>query len=121
MQCISGERNGKYYEFVYLEPLDQIIVWKGDVNESGQIINLKQVYIITIHRNPKSVSLNCNCPAGRYRKHCEHERFCGLSFQFFERFEPQSWMERIGEEYLIEWLKIQKEGFYGEKVVLGSS
>jgi len=118
MQCISGERNSKYYEFVYIEPLSQIIVWKGDLNELDQVINLKQVYVMTVHKNPKNVALNCNCPAGKYRKHCEHEHFCGLSFHFYKRFKPESWIDRIQEEYLIEWLQIKKEGFYGERTVV---
>lgn len=100
----KGTKTVKDYHFIYIEQLDKVICIK---DETGK----KQTnYIITIYRrNTGEVFFNCDCPANVYP--CRHIEFVLDEFDLGKEVTPKEWIDKVKEEYAINWLKNQKQSF----------
>ena len=101
MQTFRDPHNGLEYFYMYVEKIGQIIVWKGD----------RQEYILTVHRQGTLISLSCDCDGGRWRGYCHHEKKCAKRFNYHRIVKPRAWLNKVMEEYAIEWLYVKKHGF----------
>jgi len=104
MQVKAGVDKGVYYEFVYVEAINKILIFKNERFE----------YEIKVMRSGKLVTLNCDCPGSRNHGHCKHMDFCEDTFDFNKVVKPRAWISLINEKFIIEKHLIEKGGFYYE-------
>ena len=53
MQVVNGERDKRYYEFVYLESQDKIIIWKGDLEAFKEKLGVKVLNVKKLTITPQ--------------------------------------------------------------------
>uniref|UniRef100_A0A6H2A1X6 SWIM-type domain-containing protein n=1 Tax=viral metagenome TaxID=1070528 RepID=A0A6H2A1X6_9ZZZZ len=104
MQEAWGLDKGISYCFVYMETIKKILIWKDNV--LGYRIKVL----------PRGV-LVCDCFGSRRHGHCKHIDFCSETFSFNKVVKPKGFISQTNEAYITENLKIEEEGFYGEKRV----
>jgi len=102
MQEVSYERGTNYYDLVYIETINKIIVWK----------DLKYKYQLDVIRLKNGgLTLVCNCPGGRYNQTCHHENASKQFFNFNKTIQPKNPLNQIIEEYIINWINFRQKGW----------
>jgi len=87
-----------------METIKKILIWKDNILS----------YRIKVL--PRKI-LVCDCFGNRRHGHCKHVDFCSETFNFDKVVKPKGFISQTNETYITENLKIEEEGFYGEKRV----
>jgi len=102
MQEASYEYGINYYDLMYIETINKILVWK----------NFKPAYLINvIHLKDGGTTLVCNCLGGRYNQTCHHERASRMFLKFDKVVKPRIPLNQIIEEYVTNWINFQLKGW----------
>ncbi len=108
MQISAGiDEKGIYYEFIYLEKINRIIVLKKNKGK------LEPFYVMKVLKKGFKIELDCECWGhywflkGRNKQDCRHIQFVKDEFKFNKRIRPRDWLKKVAEEYYENWVTMR--------------